>query len=82
MERFAIKVSYFAGLRDKSGFASENLEISSRSVYDVYIQLAEKYDFDIPPRFIQFALNSQFVPKETLVHAGDHLVFIPPVSGG
>jgi molybdopterin synthase sulfur carrier subunit len=30
----------------------------------------------------RFGVNYQFVSPETLLNAGDEVVFIPPVSGG
>lgn len=82
MENAVIRVSYFAGLRDQAGVSEETCELPSCSALEVYQYLAKKYDFDVAPRFIQFALNSEFVSRETLVQSGDHLVFVPPVSGG
>ncbi|MBX3113229.1 MAG: molybdopterin converting factor subunit 1 [Fimbriimonadaceae bacterium] len=82
MDKVEIRVSYFASLRDQAGMAEEKVALVSCSVFEVYQMLARKHKFDVAGRFIQYAVNSNFVDRDYVVAAGDHVVFIPPVSGG
>lgn len=82
MSLIRVKIAYFAALRDQSSKAEESREIEPQTVRELYLALCEEYGFDIAPRFIQFAVNCEFVETSKVLQDGDSVVFIPPVSGG
>lgn len=77
-----VTVTYFATLREQAGVSDEQFTVDSVSVSDLYRIALEGHGFDVAPRFILYSVNARFVPTETLLSDGDHVVFIPPVSGG
>lgn len=77
-----VTVKYFAALRDQAGRMGETREIVPQTVRDLYQLLCTDYGFDIPPRFVKFAVNAEFVDAATTLQDGDEIVFVPPVSGG
>lgn len=79
-----IRTRYFAALREIVGMAEEALELpEGASVADLRALLLTRY-----PRLENAlvravcAVNHQYVQPETLLKAGDEVVFIPPVGGG
>ncbi|MEZ5163421.1 MAG: MoaD/ThiS family protein [Fimbriimonadaceae bacterium] len=77
-----VKITYFAALKQQACKSNEELEIAPMCVRELYNQLATRYDFNIAPRFILYSINSEFVDESTVLNEDDHVVFIPPVSGG
>jgi molybdopterin synthase catalytic subunit len=79
-----VKVLFFGMLKDITGFASEETEIGESSslatVWDVY---AVRFPRLAPLKtHIRLARNREFSPLDTVVHPGDEIAFLPPVSGG
>ena len=74
----SVTISYFASLREERGISQEILRIESISVSELYLQLNLSLDM----KLVRFAVNNEFVPPDTVLNDGDHLVFIPPVAGG
>jgi len=79
-----ITVRYFAGHRDITGNAEEQLDLESgATVGAVWELLVERH-----PRLggysgrLLYAVNQEFATLATELHDGDELAFIPPVSGG
>ncbi len=53
------------------------------SVKEIFFShFQEKEEAEKCLRFTRFAVNSEYVPVESVLKEGDELVFIPPVSGG
>jgi molybdopterin synthase sulfur carrier subunit len=77
-----LEINYFALLREKSGCEKENLNSSAYSYRDLYIELNQKYQFDIPPEMIQVAVNDEFEDMLSQIIPNSKVVFIPPVAGG
>jgi molybdopterin converting factor subunit 1 len=79
-----ITVKLFAILRERSGQTELSLEIPRESpVSSVAEQIAAELPAirDFLPR-VAFAVNREYVSRDAILHDGDELALIPPVSGG
>ncbi len=79
-----IRLRFFAIIRDRIGGSESSLELAAGStVADAAAHLAVSHPeiADFLPR-IAFAVNREYVPSTTVLHDGDELALIPPVSGG
>ena len=79
-----IRVRFFSTLRDAAGAEECWLALSQgASGLDAKMTLVARY-----PRveglinYARLAVNQEYQPWETLLHDGDELGLIPPVSGG
>ena len=84
MTKVRVKVLFFGMLRDITGRAEESIEIDEGARLDsVFDHYARQF-----PRLrglessIVLASNQQFCNRDTSVHEGDEVAFLPPVSGG
>jgi sulfur-carrier protein len=76
-----IYLHYFAGLKEAAGKAEEELKWESGTAGDVLQWAKTSYpEFDFSA--VQIAVNEEYVLEGEPVHPGDHVAFIPPVSGG
>jgi molybdopterin synthase catalytic subunit/molybdopterin converting factor small subunit len=74
-----VTVRLFAGLRERAGWSSRELDVAEGTqVADLWplLDLGER-----PPGLL-YAVNRQYAAEETVLSAGDELALIPPVSGG
>lgn len=77
----SVDVNYFALLREKAGKSSE--AISFNGTYkDLYLELSNRYQFELPVEMIQVAVNDEFSDINTEIISGAKVVFIPPMAGG
>ncbi|MGG3279183.1 molybdopterin converting factor subunit 1 [Paenibacillus solani] len=76
-----IQVYYFAGLRDAAGKAEETIDRENWKVQDLLDWVEETY-----PAFrnktVFVAVNEEYASQEDVIHSGDIVALIPPVSGG
>ncbi|UMM08943.1 NTP transferase domain-containing protein [Gluconobacter frateurii] len=77
-----LDVEYFAQMRELAGHKTETVETSFGTVGLLYEQLREKYGFPFEASRLRVALNGDFAPWTQSLKNGDHVVFIPPVTGG
>ena len=77
-----IHVTYFAALRDATGFAEETLKTETRTAKALFHELTAKYRWPLSETDIRFAINDRYHPADTVLKEGDKIVFIPPVAGG
>jgi molybdopterin converting factor subunit 1 len=76
-----INVHYFASLREASGLSHE--EMSFEGTYkELYLNLLQKYHFNLPPEMIMVAVDDEFTTMDDMVKPQGKVVFIPPVAGG
>jgi MoaE-MoaD fusion protein len=74
-----VRVRLFAGLRERAGAAELELELPNGAlVRDALAQL-QRLTNGIP---VVLAVNQEYADAEMVLHAGDEVALIPPVSGG
>lgn len=79
----AVRVRFFARLRELAGTETEALHVQpGATVSDVYAMLRGKHDALPKHEAVRAAVNQEFADWATVVHEGDEVAFIPPVSGG
>jgi molybdopterin synthase catalytic subunit/molybdopterin converting factor small subunit len=72
-----IRVRLFAGLRERAGWSTRELDGVTR-VADVWPAL----DLGEQPEGLLYAVNRAYAPPEQELADGDEVALIPPVSGG
>ena len=77
-----LTVRYFASLRDQRGVSQETLETHATSPLQLYLSLSEEHRFPLSPLQVRDVVNGSYVNPSERLHAGDEVVFIPPVAGG
>ena len=79
-----IHVKLFAILKDRAGCGETSLDVregaSAREVADV-LASQKPAIADFLPR-VAYAVNLSYAKPDTVLHDGDELALIPPVSGG
>lgn len=80
----AVKVRFFARLREQAGIDAESIEVpSGSSVADLYDALRRRHpSLEGDRDYVQAAVNQEFTDWDSVISAGDEVAFIPPVSGG
>lgn len=76
-----VRVRYFASLRDAAGRDEEQVEAPA-GLRALYADRARAHGFALPIERLRVARNGDFVAWDAVLHDGDEIVFIPPVSGG
>ncbi len=79
-----IKVLYFSSLKDKLEKQTEEIDLPENSTVQNLISiLKEKYpNISDSLDNVMFALNEEYVDKDSPLKDGDTVALIPPVSGG
>ena len=79
----AVRVRFFARLREQAGAETEALQmLPGSTLRDVYEALRGKHPALSAPESVRAALNQEFADWDAVVSDGDEVAFIPPVSGG
>jgi len=79
-----IRVKLFAILRDQAGQSEASLELPEGAT----VQLARQRLIQTLPAIapymdrVAFAINLSYARPESVLHDGDELAVLPPVSGG
>ncbi|MFD1017843.1 molybdopterin converting factor subunit 1 [Thalassobacillus hwangdonensis] len=76
-----INILLFAGLQEKVGKESVQLDIEAGTIQSLRKQLKENYQLDEIDTAMA-AINEEYATDESTVTLGDTVAFIPPVSGG
>jgi len=77
---FDVHVQYFAVLREKMGVPSQIVSCASGTTVDaLYHHLFGAFAHQFT---VSYAVNRMQVPKDTVLEAGDDVVFLPPMGGG
>ena len=79
-----VKVLFFGRLKDIIGQSEESLDLNEASTIE---QLFALYSHRIPElakyrSSVVASRNQEFAAWDTLLHSGDEVAFLPPVSGG
>ena len=79
-----IKILYFSSLKDRLGKQTEKIDLPENSTVQNLISiLREKYpNISDSLDNVMFALNEEYVDKDSPLKDGDTVALIPPVSGG
>jgi molybdopterin converting factor subunit 1 len=79
-----VKVRFFAILRERSGVDEVGVELAEgATIGDLWRTLQARF-----PKLasgtlrLLYAVNREYVREDHVLHEGDEVVFIPPVSGG
>jgi molybdopterin converting factor subunit 1 len=79
-----ITIRLFAILKDRAGSGELSLDVppsSTVSIASAEIATRLPAIADLLPK-IAFAVNREYAKPDTILHEGDELALIPPVSGG
>ena len=76
----AVKVLYFASLRELLGMAESSIDLSVQ-MDAISIWKAINPSVDLPEASL-VAINQSYASLDTMVQPGDELAFFPPVTGG
>lgn len=79
-----VKVKLFAIYQEVFGTQELDLILPPQSTVNNILQslIEQKPQLAKWQEVTRFGVNLKFVPPETLLHDGDEVVLIPPVSGG
>lgn len=78
----ALRVQYYALLREQAGRSEESLSTAARNPRELYEELRRRHPFSLAPEMLRVAVNDEFADWTRPLAAGDVVVFIPPVAGG
>ena len=79
----AVRVRFFARLREIAGIETESLKLSPGSTLaDAYAAVRRTHSGLPDPGSVRGAVNQEFADWSTTVSDGDEVAFVPPVSGG
>ncbi|RTR33055.1 molybdopterin converting factor subunit 1 [Robertmurraya yapensis] len=75
------KILFFAHLKDAVGEESIRIDLAGKTVAEVKEFLAKEYQLQKLDTAMT-AVNEEFAGDDEVIHPGDEIAFIPPVSGG
>jgi len=78
----AVRVQYFAALRDQAGRSEETVTTQARTPRALYEELRTARGLQLRPEQLRVAVNEDFADWNQPLAAGDSVVFLPPVAGG
>jgi molybdopterin synthase catalytic subunit len=80
----AVKVRFFARLREQAGTETESIELPSGSTLADAYRAMRRVHPALEPSLdsVRPAVNQEFSDWDAMVTDGDELAFVPPVSGG
>ncbi len=78
-----IRCLFFAFLREQSGTSELEIDFSGKTVADA-LQHLQTIKPELQPYLtkVQLAVNEAYSQPDRVLHDGDTLALIPPVSGG
>ncbi|MBI2424388.1 MAG: MoaD/ThiS family protein [Candidatus Hydrogenedentes bacterium] len=77
-----IHVAYYAKLREERGCSEESLDTETATATALYEHLRNEHGFTLSEAQLRVVINEEFAAWDAPIHAGDTVVFIPPVAGG
>jgi molybdenum cofactor guanylyltransferase len=78
----ALRVQYFAVLREQAGRSEEALSSHARDARELYTELRATRGLKLQPEQLRVAINEEFSDWSQPLKDGDTVVFLPPVAGG
>jgi molybdopterin converting factor small subunit len=79
---FKVTVQYCASLREAAGISSEKIETDKGSLGELFEELRVKHRFSHTLEQVKMAVDNEFCPAPTPLKNGDHIILLPPFSGG
>jgi molybdopterin converting factor subunit 1 len=79
-----VKIIYFGILRELAGVSEEAMEVAEHATAgDLFAALRAKYpQMERFANALALAVNLEYADKARVLHSGDEVALIPPVSGG
>jgi molybdopterin converting factor subunit 1 len=79
-----LDVRFFALYRERAGRSQASLELpEGATVDDLTTEVRRQFPRLAPPEVkIVVAVNTDYAQPDTVLHEGDEICLIPPVSGG
>lgn len=77
-----IELLFFAQLQEKVGNKKITIEADNITVREIMTYHLAKYEMDDLLKSAMVAVNEEYASEDVIVHKGDTVAFIPPVSGG
>ena len=81
-ENLEIEVEYFAIFRALAKKNGEALTVERADLPALYESLKSRYGFPLERASVHVAVNDSYAAWDTVLRAGDRVVFSPPVAGG
>lgn len=78
----AVRVLYFASLRDAAGRGEDTVTTGADTLRALYAELQARHGFALPVERLRVAVDGAFARWDDAVRDGSEIAFIPPVSGG
>lgn len=76
-----VEVLFFAELRDIVGKEKISLDLENLTVKELKEKIKSTYDLQSLDHAM-VAVNEEYAQENHIIHTGDTIAFIPPVSGG
>lgn len=74
-----VLIRLFAGLRERAGADQVELELPEQARVRDALERLQSITRDVP---VVMAINQEYADADAILHSGDELALIPPVSGG
>ena len=83
-DRMKVKVLFFASMKDVTGQSSIEVGLDDAATVADLIRRLQGFYPKLTPRAgaLMTAVNSEYVTRSEVLHDGDEVALIPPVSGG
>jgi molybdopterin converting factor small subunit len=78
----AVTVEYFAVFRAQAKTSAEEYPLRGEALPELYDRLRARHGFALERASVHVAINDAYASWDAVLHPGDRLAFIPPVSGG
>lgn len=75
-------VHYYGLLSERRGLSEEQIRHSATTPAELYQAIRVEYRLDLPTSDCRVAVNDEFVSWNHPLKGGDHIAFLPPMSGG
>lgn len=76
------QIHYFGLLGERRGRADEAVTSAAATARELYEALAAEHSFGMPCTDLRAAVNDEMVSWDHPLNDGDHIAFLPPMSGG
>jgi molybdopterin converting factor small subunit len=75
-------IHYFGLLAERRGLAKETLSSPAATPAELYSDVARIHPLGLSTEHFKAAVNDEFVSWNHPLGNGDHVAFMPPMSGG